>query len=155
MRKGIHRAIFTCEEDNAYFRLGILGTKPLKGKLISALSAHRNDDDREYDIIERQGEAESGLECDVAASHVIKTMCKGHTMQVGLEVDIDQRILRVYRSTYFEQNGARFIESNPFDNDYSPGEGYCWAVFVRGKRRGNDKMGECSIIRVPPAYVFE
>ena len=76
-------------------------------------------------------------------------------MQVGLEVDIDQRVLRVFRSKNFEQNGARFIESNPFDNDYWPGEGYCWAVFVRGKRRGSDKMGECSIRRVPSDYVFE
>ena len=69
MRKGIHRAIFTCEEDNAYFRLGVLGTKPLKGKFIRSHTS-RSDEGIAYDIFKRTEETESGLECDLAASHV-------------------------------------------------------------------------------------
>lgn len=151
MRKGVHRAIFTTT--NGYSRIGILGAFALRGKLTKRkYQLGTTKHVREYDTYKRsagykrsEGHFETGLDVSLAAAHDESSI-----VQVGLEIDIERRIIRVYRSTNFKTIKAQYVGSVMIERyDPSP-HGYFWAVYCFKHARG-----ECSVERVPADKSFE
>lgn len=147
MRTGVHRAIFTTSIEKC--RIGILGAFALQGKLTQRKYALKTTKDViEYDTYERSennpigGQFETGLTASLAAAHNVSSV-----VQVGLEIDIEQRQMRVYRSNDFRTQKAKFMGSVMIK--YPSSEGYLWAVY--SSKYCN---GECSIERVPAAKSF-
>ena len=145
MIKGVHKAIFTTSLLDC--RLGILGEFALRGNLIRKQYQLANTEHvREYDTYERAKSTtthtDTGLTAALAASHNVSS-----TTQVGLEIDIDKRTMRIYRSSNFKTEKARYVGSVMIRHP-SP-EGYFWAVYS-----SKYADGECSIERVSGDMTF-
>mmetsp|Transcript_5487 Transcript_5487/g.15504 ORF Transcript_5487/g.15504 Transcript_5487/m.15504 type:complete len:219 (+) Transcript_5487:215-871(+) len=168
MRTGVHRAIFTLTCSVFNLRIGILGAFALQGQLrrreyeptgADALAPYNaNPVIREYDTYTRTTvNTETGFNVPLAACHNV-TPRSGRPMQVGLEIDVERRIMRVYRSsTNFRREKAQFAGSVSIQ--YPSSDGFCWAVYAQKLphelRRCIAGTNECAIERIPGGMSFE
>ena len=155
MRTGVHRAIFTISKGSC--RIGILGAFALQENLVrQKYQIDTLNHVREYDTYERIAhvrphETDTGLTASLAAAHNVSS-----PVQVGLEIDVARRQMRVYRSKNFRTTKANYVGSVMIG--YPSAEGYFWAVFSSKQHAADGILradGECSIEKVPGDMTFE
>ena len=120
MRTGVHRAVFTVFRDHICFQVGILGASALRDSL-------------------------PALNVPLAAGH--KTFMYGKIFRIGLEVDIERRVMRVYHGPATFRI-FRLVDSISFKH-LSP-QGYYWAVYGKDMNQlvNGDGLEKCIIERV-------
>ena len=149
MRTGVHRAIFTISKGGC--RIGILGAFALQRNLVrQQYQIGTSNRVREYDTYERTAQRDTGLTASLAAAHNVSS-----PVQVGLEIDVARRQMRVYRSKSFRTTKANYVGSVTIG--YPSAEGYFWAVFSSKQHAADGILradGECSIKKSPRRHDF-
>jgi len=120
MRTGVHRAVFTLFRDHICFQVGILGASAPRVSL-------------------------SALNVPLAAGH--KPFTYGKIFRIGLEVDIERRVMRVYHGPATFRIFS-LVDSITFEH-LSP-QGYYWAVYGKDTNQlfDGDGLEKCIIERV-------
>ena len=146
----VHRAIFALSGISPMFRVGVVGAFALQNggpKNIDTLSPSRKSADTE---------PTDQITAVLTSHRVAQPSTYPKQLLVGLELNVDKGIMRVYRSKgiFLDQSrNFRAAEYNCVGSisiDYSSPAGYCWGVFTP-----LEEVGECTVARAPINMPFE
>jgi len=147
MRTGVHRATFTVFRRRICFHVGILGASVVQDQLRrNQHEPGRADGKSRARIVDHH--FVPSFNVPLAARH--NTFQFGKILQIGLEVDIERKVMRVYHSDNVGTFGNfRLVESISFE--YLSPQGYYWALrgkhMTRDLKKINDGMEKCRIER--------